>query len=757
MGSSQKKNMITKKPLRSYYLVLSLVAVIVIVLASYFVVHIRQVTYQQGEHYLLEISQSIADKMNLNTNISLSELRITASNYIERKEAHGSVGDFLQKRGEALDFSFLSFMDMNGKCTNDKGQTFNFSNDDMIMEVLEGKEIITDSIGLKSYNQDGLIYGVPVYQNDEIIGGIIALESKEWINSLLAENYFDEQAYFHVIENDGTFVMKSNNDNDLMIGHNFFYELSNQSTLSQKQFQNIHDAIGKGQSGSFVFHQKNNKQNTQLVYYVPLLKDMSLIFMIDQHVALGPFQDLAFYSTIILLTIIILLTGVLLLVFINYRKNNTQLYETAYVDTVTQGYNQTRFRIEAGQLISTHPPLTYTFLILDISRFKLINDAFGYQGGNRLLKYIHDVIKVKLKDDEMICRIAADQFVILLHRHDESSIVELLDSSISQMNNFNKKLQEKYFLTFTIGAYMIDDPNLSVVFIQDRANVARKSKACSKNHPFYRLTFFAQAEHQRMLKEKDMENRMEEALTNREFVVYFQPKIELKSNRYVGGEALVRWLNPQKGLIPPDEFIPFFEENGFIIKLDLYVFECVCQHIRIWLDAKLTLVPISVNLSRAHLNNPHFLDNYILIQQKYNVPPHLIEIEITESLLSENLETVIWAIDKIHKAGFTCSLDDFGSGYSSLNMLSSINVDVIKLDRAFFKSLDMENNRERAIIETIIDMTKRLKMRTVSEGVESGLQLEFLKTIDCDMVQGYVVSKPVPVNEFEKMIFKERG
>ena len=248
MGSSQKKNMITKKPLRSYYLVLSLVAVIVIVLASYFVVHIRQVTYQQGEHYLLEISQSIADKMNLNTNISLSELRITASNYIERKEAHGSVGDFLQKRAEALDFSFLSFMDMNGKCTNDKGQAFNFSNDDMIMEVLEGKEIITDSIGLKSYNQDGLIYGVPVYQNNQIIGGIIALESKEWINSLLAENYFDKQAYFHVIENDGTFVMKSNNDNDLMIGHNFFYELSNQSTLSQKQFQNIHDAIGKGQS-----------------------------------------------------------------------------------------------------------------------------------------------------------------------------------------------------------------------------------------------------------------------------------------------------------------------------------------------------------------------------------------------------------------------------------------------------------------------------------------------------------------------------
>ncbi|HBH0945146.1 TPA: EAL domain-containing protein, partial [Clostridioides difficile] len=214
------------------------------------------------------------------------------------------------------------------------------------------------------------------------------------------------------------------------------------------------------------------------------------------------------------------------------------------------------------------------------------------------------------------------------------------------------------------------------------------------------------------------------------------------------------WDNPQKGLIPPIEFIPVFERNGFIVNIDFYVFEEVCKKIREWMDEGQKVVPISVNLSRMHFVNSNFIEKFKLIVDKYKIPTRLIELELTETAVLDNIEGLLDTMNNLKEKGFVISMDDFGTGYSSLNLLKELPVDILKLDRAFFTEKD-ESNNEKIVISNVIKMAKELKMKVISEGVETISQVEFLKQIGCDMVQGYLFSKPMPVKEFEKIAFKK--
>lgn len=422
-------------------------------------------------------------------------------------------------------------------------------------------------------------------------------------------------------------------------------------------------------------------------------------------------------------------------------------------DPITGGWNPSRFEAEASRTLRSAPPGTYTFLALNIAKFKLINDTFGMQKGNQTLKYVYDVLASCLNEGELLCRSSSDHFDLLVNSQSPEEMTKRLEQICYRINAFNDQREQKYFLTLTVGIYPITDPQLTVSRIRDRADGARKSSGPASGNHLYSCAFYSALQQQRQMREKDMENKMISALNANEFLIYLQPKMDLRTNQIVAAEALVRWLDRDWGLIPPDEFIPFFEKNGFVVSLDLCVFEQVCRLIRRWIDAGATPLPISVNLSYIHLYDENFLQKYIAIQQQWQVPANLLEIELTETMLFENLNTVKRAIDLIHQAGFRCSLDDFGSGYSSLNMLKDIDVDALKLDRAFFRSPQADNPKERAIIQSVVDMAGKLQTVTVAEGVETAAQLSFLRQIHCDMAQGYVISKPLPTDQFEQMVF----
>lgn len=461
------------------------------------------------------------------------------------------------------------------------------------------------------------------------------------------------------------------------------------------------------------------------------------------------------YTTMVDVTDLIEAQNELNLQKVQLEEANKNLERLAFVDPITEGCNQTRFDMVVREVLNEAEPYQYALVALDLRKFKILNEIQGAANGDLVLAYVHDCLRSHLAEGEYVARINADAFNLFMRNDQPSRMLERIDEIVRDINKFNTGAERPYFLTFTVGVYPIEDTTLSATILRDRANVARNSSKGSTNANNFSCVFYNDIDRQNLLTEQDIENRMRGALERGEFVAYYQPKQTLADGGIGGAEALVRWIDPNRGVVPPDEFIPFFERNGFIIDIDLCVFEQVCTLLASWLRAGKTPVPISVNMSRVHLMEPDFLLPYERIREAYGVPASLIEFELTETLVFGDPETLMGVIDVMHARGYRCSLDDFGSGYSSLNVLKDVDIDTMKLDRAFFSAGNKTGQREWDVVESVVDLAKKLDLETVAEGVEEREQAERLRIMECDMVQGYVFSRPVPVEEFERMLFGE--
>ena len=298
-----------------------------------------------------------------------------------------------------------------------------------------------------------------------------------------------------------------------------------------------------------------------------------------------------------------------------------------------------------------------------------------------------------------------------------------------------------------MGIYDILDNNLDVRNIIARATLA--AKQCKGQYMIHEARYTEELR-AKIIREQNIINEMEHALETGEFVVYFQPKYELDHCRPSGAEALVRWKKPSGEIVLPNEFIPIFERNGFITKLDYYVWEKVCQFIDSELSQGRNPAPISVNVSRVNLYNPDFMDSLIDLIHRYHIPPHYLNLELTESVFSEDAELIQRAVNYLHDAGFTILMDDFGSGYSSLNILKDVDLDVLKIDMKFFSK---GNTAEKGakIIEAVIRMAESLDMMVIAEGVEEKHQVDFLNDLGCDYIQGYYFGRPMSQDQYEKL------
>ena len=325
-------------------------------------------------------------------------------------------------------------------------------------------------------------------------------------------------------------------------------------------------------------------------------------------------------------------------------------------------------------------------------------------------------------------------------------------------NAYNDTLPNPYYLLLTMGVCRCDPQDPATLSeLCDRANLARKRAKSLPETQLCSCAFYHPADQQRLLMDQSIYNRMNTALEQGDFKVYLQPKVSLRTWQVVGAEALVRWFDPEQGFVEPDVFIPVLERNGFITRLDAYMFEQSCILLRRWLDQGLEPVPISVNFSRANLGrNP--LPEYRLLQQRWKVPPELLEFEFTETLVGENPAYFAELAAQIHCAGFRCSMDDFGSSYSSLHMLQQVPVDVLKLDKSLFDGLrdDARRERTRTVVQSVLEMAHRLGITTVAEGISDQVQLSALEGLPCDMVQGYYFSRPLPAEDFRQSFLRKK-
>lgn len=446
--------------------------------------------------------------------------------------------------------------------------------------------------------------------------------------------------------------------------------------------------------------------------------------------------------------IIFMFLALLCYIILMQQKSKKKLEWLAYKDALTGADNLNRLKIASQDLFKKRPDMQYAVVQFDIDNFKYINDMFGYTEGNHTLQNIVELMNANLQSEELVARVSNDYFALVLLYHGEAQLVQKMEKLCTALNSLNDTTNRRFELVISIGVYRVVDTSLDIVKMLDRAGIARKMV---KGQHKTTYAFYDDSIRRKRIAEKQIENDMIDALKNHEFEVYFQPKYGVHSLVMEGAEALVRWNHPKKGLIFPDAFIPLFERNKFIVQLDLYVFEETCKKIRQWMEQGKKIVPISINLSRLHLNDSSFIVLLKNTIDKYHVLARYIELELTESAVFDNSVIFKNVMFSLHQVGFTVSMDDFGTGYSSLNMLKDIPVDVLKLDREFFtKTADDERGKQ--IVSSIVGLSKNLQINVVAEGVETYEQLCFLKHIGCDLAQGFYFAKPMVAAKFEQLL-----
>lgn len=414
-------------------------------------------------------------------------------------------------------------------------------------------------------------------------------------------------------------------------------------------------------------------------------------------------------------------------------------------DPLTSLYSRSAFFRHARNEINENPDKKFVMITMDIKSFKLINDIFGVDEGDKLLKYIADIIVKGAPKDALCARINGDVFVVFIKTDTEPVFTE---ADFEPMAAALKDYPLNINIAPKFGVYYVRRPKAAISVMCDHAKLARES--IKEKHEAL-FACYDDSMRSTIMMEQEIVNDMWRALREEQFEVFFQPKCDLESGHIAGAEALVRWNHPKKGLMSPGQFIPLFERNGFITNLDMYVWDKVCSYLRGWMDDGLPVVPVSVNISRVDIYNPGLSDMLIGLLKKYSIPIEYLHLEITETAYTENPQQIIDTIDKLHKLGFSIEMDDFGSGYSSLNMLNELSLDILKLDMRFLQS-HSEESRKKNILNFLVSLAKWLGLSVVAEGVETLEQVLFLRSMSCNMGQGYYFAKPLPKAEFEEML-----
>lgn len=419
-------------------------------------------------------------------------------------------------------------------------------------------------------------------------------------------------------------------------------------------------------------------------------------------------------------------------------------------DPVTGGLGRKAFSDKAKKVLQQYAQ-QYCLVSIDVREFKLVNVSFGRHVGNRLLRHIFSSIQGELDSDELLVRDSGDVFYVLMKDRDRQKILKRLKKIHQHVDDsqlFTSKMVSPY-LALRFGIYLPHDNSEKLEEMLEYANMARKHTTdivgCGEE------CFYDPKRAHRTLEEKQTIAELLQAFEKDQFEVYLQPKVSLKTGKVEGAEALVRWQHPQKGLCSPNSFIPTLEKYRLIHRLDILVFTKVCELLSCWTPSQRQECPVSVNLSRLTLNItelPTVLQNIV---RRYSVESHCLELEITETSFVRDFQNIKRMINDFREAGFRCSIDDFGFGYSSLVCLSELSVDSVKFSRSFFLT---ETTKARLIIDTMAKLATDLGFKTVAEGIECEHQLERLKQTTCDLVQGFVYYEPMPIKQFEEAVFE---
>ena len=622
-------------------------------------------------------------------------------------------------------------VEKDGKAQSVDGEIQDFSD----MNLFQNKEsTFYDQRGIFIWDR---IHGLA---EDSIL--LVAIDS-ELIRRQLVSELYQEECYSFVCNSQGDIVINTEyEENRISSGHISAW-MAGLEYLTGNQEQMKAD-LKSGRSGKISFlDTRGRREVKQFAVYQPAgINDWTIVVNVY-----GTVIDEAIYNTDNMEYILLAVLLGIFLAMLTYfsvtanSKNKKLRYEIVY-DTLTGIYSRQTLWEKAKEILGHAKEGAYVFASIDIENFKVINDQFSHDEGDRLICYIADALKQVMDEVDGICaRDTADVFLAFMFNSPEN---------IDKMTEVLNRKVKNYDLSFTVrlryGFYVADELSVPVRIMIDRAVLAQKTLGGNAN---VNTVYYDDNMRKKIIYEQKIVGIMEAALANGEFDLYYQPQYNQVTGEMVAAEALVRWIRPGGEIIPPNEFIPVFERNGFIVQLDDYVFDKACATIRKWRDSGITYVPISVNISRVDLEEPDFCDKICAAVKRHGIEPSEIRLEITESVYSKNPERLIRQVKEFRQLGFFVEMDDFGKGYSSLNMLKNIPVDLLKLDMSFLS--ETENDaRSGIILSSVVRMVQWLNLEVIAEGVETKEQCDYLRTIGCHLIQGYYFARPMPLAEFEK-------
>ncbi len=743
----------------------SLVTIVVAALFVFAYVFIISYTYDN----LLETSRSAFLKATVSSTTSFSKVmssNMSQMDYIsheltekvrESEESGkeltpGYLSTFLSKK-EPTSCVMIAYVSVNGDFYTSTGET-GHTDYKQIEERLDKAPLFLTKTNNEGQNKDYGFYYRDIKVNGKLKGRLFgAYNFDKLLKEISDDDIYKDNSINMILSGKGHVYISSATKNAPKFDTTKnFLEFAEQNRFGEKTFL-LSD--GKKDDRSYVSTLLIDGQKYAAAFSpLPDYADLYIARVIPSRVLFSQTGNLLAFLTVASLCFFFAIVLIAYRYYKTVTETTDKIQSVALMDPLTGFANFSKFKEDAAKMLREDRDSDYYICCADMIGFRYINDAFGYDTGDQILIDITQEIDDLLTEDEIFARISGDKFVILTKRNfydtDSNLFLYQLTDRISTIQPLSKS---HIRLEVQMGVYKImpgDVDKMSINALYDRCLVA----LYSIEHVDTGIAIYDASIHNEQIAKKDIESKMHQALQNGEFRVYVQPKYRTSNGRLAAGEALIRWVDPEKGIVPPIKFIPLFEQNRFVHDVDLYVMEVVARFLRMRLNDGLPVVPISLNISPVEITLPGFRNSYIAIKEKYDIPDKLIELEFTEGIFFENEELFKEVILDFQNHGFTCSMDDFGSGYSSLNILKDLPVDTLKLDKLFFRESE-NTERDRSIIRSVVAMARSLNIKTVAEGVETLDVVEFLKLIGCTLIQGYIYSKPLPLTEFEERLDNE--
>ncbi|NLC18361.1 MAG: EAL domain-containing protein [Clostridiales bacterium] len=718
---------------------------------------------QYSEAYLGNETDKIAQSIGIylesrhNNICLLSEMLsdmlpdLPAEEYDSSIMNNDSLTEILKNAKESLSLMDIMICNIKGSGFDLKGNEYKLDSCPLYQKSLLGESAVAFTDFYYSGDSLAIVDIAPIKRDNELIALVRTATDPEKLRGLMTTTAFRGNEDIFIIERDGDIVLSTS---DIAIESNNILSLLDEKA---DDYQLLIQVINQGKSILSVMNINGQKHS---IYYRGVdgagkLGVMTIVLQ-KQMIEAYRIANSSELNRLLVVTVILASAAIIILIAISIYEiiKRRKAEYIAFNDPITGGMNFNSFRKFAIRNIQKASD-KFAIVQMDIDKFDYIREFFGQNEIKRLQKCIADVLASNMQDDELFCRYSSKYFNILLKYHNK----EELANRIAYLNNLIKNYEEerrdsnKYEFILRFGIYLVTEDDNDIEHMVDKANQALLHIKDDRSNL---MNFFSNSMYDRLHDENEIMEGMYRAIEEKELVLYLLPKYNLKTGLQVGAEALVRWMHPDKGLLYPGRFISVFERTGFIGKMDMYMLDQMCRLLRDWTKKGYRPMPLSLNISRLNLYDPNFIKNVLEITEKYGVPTELLIFEISEESIQDNMELAAGFIREFRKHGFIVSIDNFGTGNVSLDTLYHIHVDELKLDKSYIQEAE-KSDRGLMIIQSIIDTAKRLDIKVVSQGVMSQKQAKQLGLMGCDMLQGFVFSEPLPVNEYEDYAYGPRA